>query len=113
MNPPKADELDYVHFLIAAQKVFTCTEAARSAPEKLDPPAHDAFTRLLRREPPQHRGLVGRGENAGRARTRAFGSGRHHSGQALLQEEGASPPPLVWQASPGGQRDQPLHPTLE
>ena len=52
MNPPKADELDYVHFLIAAQKVFTCTEAARSAPEKLDPPAHDAFTRLLRREPP-------------------------------------------------------------
>src|SRR5215213_2500804 len=52
MNPPKADELDYIHFLIAAQKVFTCTEAARSAPGKLDPLAHDAFTRLLRREPP-------------------------------------------------------------
>jgi putative transposase len=52
MNRPKADELDYIHFLIAAQKVFTCTEAARSAPGNLDPPAHDAFTRLLRREPP-------------------------------------------------------------
>lgn len=52
MNPPKADELDYIHFLIAAQKVFTCTEAARSQPENLDPPAHDAFTRLLKREPP-------------------------------------------------------------
>lgn len=52
MNPPKADELDYIHFLIATQKVFTCTEAARSAPENLDPPAHDAFTRLLTREPP-------------------------------------------------------------
>lgn len=52
MNPPKADELDYIHFLVASQRVFTCTEAARSAPESLDPPAHDAFTRLLRREPP-------------------------------------------------------------
>ena len=52
MNPPKADELDYIHFLIAAQKVFTCTEAARCQPNHLDPPAHDAFTRLLTREPP-------------------------------------------------------------
>jgi putative transposase len=32
MNLPKADELDYIHFLIAAQKVFTCTEAARCQP---------------------------------------------------------------------------------
>lgn len=52
MNLPKADDLDYIHFLIAAQKVFTCTEAARCQPENLDPPAHDAFTRLLTREPP-------------------------------------------------------------
>lgn len=52
MNQPKADELDYIHFLIAAQKVFTCTEAARCQPDHLDPPAHDAFTRLLIREPP-------------------------------------------------------------
>ncbi len=57
MNPPKADELDYIHFLIAAQKVFTCTEAARSQPESPDPPAHDAFTRLLRREPPDTEAL--------------------------------------------------------
>jgi putative transposase len=57
MNPPKADELDYIHFLIAAQKVFTCTEAARSAPENLDPPAHDAFTRLLTRESPDTEAL--------------------------------------------------------
>jgi hypothetical protein len=59
MNPPRADELDYIHFLIAAQKVFTCTEAARSAPGNLDPPAHDAFTRLLRREPPYTGALWG------------------------------------------------------
>ncbi len=33
MNPPKCDELDYIHFIIAAKKVFTCTEAARRKPE--------------------------------------------------------------------------------
>ena len=56
MNPPNCDELDYIQFLVAAQKVFTCTEAARSQPETTTrpkaPPAHDAFTRLLTRKPP-------------------------------------------------------------
>ena len=52
MNPPRCDGLDYIHFLIAAQRAFTCTEAARCQPEKPDAPAHDAFTRLLRRSPP-------------------------------------------------------------
>lgn len=57
MNPPKANDLYYIHFLIAAQKVFTATEAARSQPEYPDPPAHDAFTRLLGREPPDTKAL--------------------------------------------------------
>ena len=57
MNPPKCDDLDYIHFLIAAQKVFTCTEAARCAPEGAHPPAHDAFTRLLQRQPPDTEAL--------------------------------------------------------
>ena len=52
MNPRRCDDLDYIHFLIAAQRVFTCTEAARCQPEGADAPAHDAFTRLLQREPP-------------------------------------------------------------
>ena len=52
MNPPKCDDLDYVHFLIAAQRVFTCTEAARCQPESARSPAHDTFTRLLSRKPP-------------------------------------------------------------
>jgi DDE superfamily endonuclease len=52
MNAPKVDELDYIQFLIAAQRVFTCTEAATCQPEQADPPAHDAFTRLLSRQPP-------------------------------------------------------------
>lgn len=52
MNGPKVDELDYIQFLIAAQRVFTCTEAATCQPEQAQPPAHDAFTRLLSRQPP-------------------------------------------------------------
>jgi putative transposase len=34
MNPAKCHELNYIHFKIAAQKVFTCTEAARCQPEE-------------------------------------------------------------------------------
>jgi len=52
MNAPKCDALDYIQFLIAAQKVFTCTEAARCAPSRSEAPAHDAFTRLRQRQPP-------------------------------------------------------------
>jgi putative transposase len=50
VNRPKCDELDYIHFLIAAQKVFSNTEAARSHPKaEMNGPAHDAYTRLLYR----------------------------------------------------------------
>ncbi len=41
MNPAKCDELDYIHLLVAAQRVYSCSEA----------PAHDSFTRLLTRQP--------------------------------------------------------------
>ena len=51
MNPPKCNDLDYIHFLIAAQKTLTCTEAARCQPESPNTPAHNAFTRLLQRQP--------------------------------------------------------------
>ena len=57
MNPPKVDDLDYIHFLVAAQKEFTCTEASRSHPGEEDAPAHDAFTRLLQRRPPDTEAL--------------------------------------------------------
>jgi hypothetical protein len=52
MNPPKCDELDYINFLIAAQKVFSSVEASRTHPAEKDAPAHDAYTRLLKRLPP-------------------------------------------------------------
>ncbi|MGH2638209.1 MAG: IS701 family transposase [Rhabdochlamydiaceae bacterium] len=56
MNPPKCHDDDYINFLIAAQRRFTCTEAARSQPDGDDapvtiPPAHDSFTRFLQRLP--------------------------------------------------------------
>ncbi len=52
MNPPKVNEFDYINFLIAAQKVYSCTEAERVQPESEKAAAHDAITRLLHRMEP-------------------------------------------------------------
>lgn len=57
MNPAKCDELDYIHFVIASQRAFSCTEAARCQPEGIKAPSHDAFTRLLTRQPPDTEAL--------------------------------------------------------
>src|SRR3954454_16634249 len=52
MNRPRCGEQDYIDFLVATPKVATCTEAARVQPDRPKAPAHDAFTRLLRRLEP-------------------------------------------------------------
>lgn len=61
MNPPRCNDDDYIDFLVAAQRHFTCTEAARSQPAEdavtSTPPAHDSFTRLLERLPPDSEAL--------------------------------------------------------
>src|ERR1700749_2247616 len=49
---PKCVAADSIHFLIPPPKAFCCTEAAAVQPESPDPPAHDAFTRLLHRLEP-------------------------------------------------------------
>jgi putative transposase len=53
MNPPKVDDSDYINYLIAAPRIVTCTEAARSQPPSTpnspEAPAHDSFNRLLER----------------------------------------------------------------
>jgi hypothetical protein len=48
MNAPRVTAVDYIQFLIAAQRAYTCTEAARCAGAV----SHDAYTRLLSRLPP-------------------------------------------------------------
>lgn len=58
MNRARCDDLDYIQFLIAAQAVFSNTEAARCDPRVgAERPAHDAYTRLLRRQPPDSAAL--------------------------------------------------------
>lgn len=57
MNPHKCDEYDYINFLIATPKAYSCTEAARVQPEQENPPAHDALTRLLHRLEPTSESL--------------------------------------------------------
>lgn len=52
MRPAKVNDADYIQFLLAAQQVFSCCEAARCQPEQPEIIAHDAFTRLLARLPP-------------------------------------------------------------
>jgi putative transposase len=57
MNAPKCNEYDYINFLVAAQKVFSASEAARVHPEGESETAHDAYTRLLQRIPPDSAAL--------------------------------------------------------
>ena len=52
MNAPKCEPEDYINFLVASPRAVSGTEAARAQPERPDPPAHDAFTRLLHRLEP-------------------------------------------------------------
>jgi putative transposase len=57
MNTAKVQSEDYVQFLLASPRQFTCTEAARVQPARPDPPAHDSFTRLLTRLEPDPQAL--------------------------------------------------------
>lgn len=52
MNPPKCNETDYINFLIATQKSYSCLEAEKVHPQDNNPPAHDSVTRLLQRNNP-------------------------------------------------------------
>ena len=52
INPAKCTELDYINFLIASSRVFSCTEASKCSFSDSNNPAHDSFTRLLERQPP-------------------------------------------------------------
>jgi hypothetical protein len=52
MSHPKCRDSDHIDFLIATPRAASCCEAARSQPPTHDPPAHDAYTRLLTRLEP-------------------------------------------------------------
>ncbi len=52
MNPPRCTDTDYIDFLVATPRAVSCVEATRVQPRRADAPAHDAFTRLLHRFPP-------------------------------------------------------------
>ncbi|WP_200155252.1 hypothetical protein [Chromatium okenii] len=48
---------DYIQFLIATPRTYSCTEAAKVSPKLNSPPAHDSFTRLLTRLEPDFKAL--------------------------------------------------------
>jgi len=57
MNPPKCDENDYINFLMASPKVFSCTEAGKVQPDMENGPSHDSINRLLYRLCPNTKAL--------------------------------------------------------
>ena len=95
---PKCRDTDYIDFLIATPRAFCCTEAAAVQPESPDPPAHDAFTRLLHRLEPDPETLWDEARPLVHARRRRPGPRRLDARQALRQEDRAGRPPLVGQA---------------
>jgi hypothetical protein len=52
MNPAKYSVAEYINFLIATQKVYSCSEAERVQPHRDNSPSHDAINRLLHRIEP-------------------------------------------------------------
>jgi hypothetical protein len=56
-TPAKLTDLDYIQFLLAAHSAFSCVEAAKTDGASDQPPAHDAYTRLLTRQPPDTEAL--------------------------------------------------------
>lgn len=52
MNPPKYTAIEYINFLIATQKAYSCTEAERVQQTMESAAAHDAINRLLHRLEP-------------------------------------------------------------
>jgi hypothetical protein len=52
MNPPKYQAIDYINFLIASQRAYSCCEAERVQPSHESPVAYDAINRLLHRHEP-------------------------------------------------------------
>ena len=57
MNLPRCRDVDYIQFLVASPRTFSCTEAARVQPDSPFAPAHDSFTRLLHRLEPDPEAL--------------------------------------------------------
>lgn len=51
MNPPKYNEYDYINFLTATPRTYSCMEAERVQPEQEKGPSHDSINRLLHRIP--------------------------------------------------------------
>ena len=57
MNPSHYDEYDYINFLVATPKSYSCLEAGRVQPLKTNAAAHDAITRMLHRKEPNSEDL--------------------------------------------------------
>jgi putative transposase len=113
INAPKLDELDYVKFAIAAQRVFTCTEAAACQLQEPEPPAHNAFTRLLSPQPPDTAALWQEVKTLVRRRAGALLLDDSTFDKPYTRQMDFGHPPLEGQAPPRRARDQFHQPGLD
>jgi len=79
MNKVRSDEYDYINFLIAAQKSYSCLEAGKVQPDEVGSPSHDSLTRLLHREVPSTSKLWKEAKSTGEANNRSVDIGRHNA----------------------------------
>ena len=52
MNPARSEPLDYINFLVAPRRALPAPKPPVASPMRPAPRPMDAFTRLLRRQPP-------------------------------------------------------------
>jgi len=52
MNIARCNEYDYINFLVASPRVFSCLEAGRVQPHSPKAPSHDSLNRMLNRKEP-------------------------------------------------------------
>ncbi len=108
MNRSKFNEYDYINFLIATQKAYSCLEAERVQPESTDAAAHDAITRLLHRIEPSTDALWQEAQGQVGVETGILVIDDSRSGQVLCPEDGTCDTALVrqaWTSSAGHQLD--------
>jgi hypothetical protein len=96
MNPPKYTAIEYINFLMATQKAYSCTEAERVQPTTESAAAHDAINRLLHRLEPEPEERMAGGKRLSWVGARDFGGGRYDARQVVCQTDRFSKSAMVW-----------------
>ena len=113
MNASRCCDLDYIQFLVASPRTYSCTEAARVQPDSPLAPAHDSFTRLLHRLEPDPEALWDEAEPLVEKAKGVLVIDDSTLDKPYAKHIESGHPPLVGQAPRGRPGHQPDHPALD